>query len=417
MDSAKWVADSTLATPGTALAEYSQKVGQNISKGIVDDMNTIAKPYNIVNLVRQGEFEKPPKKLEEAIDNIKLEDVVEVAAKEGLASTGSAFPPLKVGAAVVSGVSTIYGSFCDNLSDMPILQTLEDSSNKASSSTAIDKDKMARLEREAQANFQAYQKKNQAIIDNLNNQTATMMEIVQYSFASTWLMKSCWQLKDLRKAFPYMSNEQVVTLYFGRIGDSDLIKLKNLLTMNMFSFLLRGIYVFVSEEMKGRQESCPIIDQELANLLNQRWGLTKANYCQHMSRLEVRQMIEEYQEMKSTSNIPKKTNETLEQFVARNRSLITERIAYFKNKYFKEKNLFKSFAIDGRDVSDSSLSVDTKLYYNTKLNLSPKMFGMKTMTSNLKDSKENSNLKVMTQITFLGLVAFTTFYVYKKRKR
>lgn len=300
---------------------------------------------------------------------------------------------------------------------MPILQTLEDSSNKASSSTAIDKDKMAKLEREAQANFQAYQKKNQAIIDNLNNQTATMMEIVQYSFASTWLMKSCWQLKDLRKAFPYMSNEQVVTLYFGRIGDSDLIKLKNLLTMNMFSFLLRGIYVFVSEEMKGRQESCPIIDQELANLLNQRWGLTKANYCQHMSRLEVRQMIEEYQEMKSTINIPKKTNETLEQFVARNRSLITERIAYFKNKYFKEKNLFKSFAIDGRDVSDSSLSVDTKLYYNTKLNLSPKMFGMKTMTSNLKDSKENSNLKVMTQITFLGLVAFTTFYVYKKRKR
>jgi hypothetical protein len=417
MESAKWVADATMATPGTALASYSEEVGQDISKAIVDDMNTIAKPYNIANLVKQGDFEKPPKALEDAIDNIKMEDVAKVAAKEGLASAGTAFPPLKVGAAVVSSVATIYGSFCDNVSDMPILQTLEDSSKDANQSIALDKNKVAKLEKEADESFQKYQKENQAIISNLNNQTATMMEIVQYSFTSTWLMKSCWQLKDLRSAFPYMSNDQVITLYFSRIGDSDLSRLKSLLTSNMFSFLLKGIWVFVSEEINGKQETCPLIDQELATLLNQRWGLTRSNYCQHMSRLEVRQMIEEYQDMKATISVPKKTTETLEQFVARNRSLISERIDFFKNKYFREKNLFKSFAIDGRDVKDSSLSSNSKLYYQTKLNLSPKMSNVRMMGGEIKVSKDNSNLKIATQITFLGLVAITTFYVYKKRKR
>jgi hypothetical protein len=343
--------------------------------------------------------------------------------KEGLAIAGTTFPPLKIGAAFVSGVSTTYGSFCDNMSDMPVLQTLEARSKNPSQSMALDAKKVAALENEITANLNEYEYQNQKIISNLNSQTATMMELVQYSFSSSWLMKSCWQLKSLRKAYPYMSNEEIVTLFFGRIGNSDFLKIKNLLTINMFSFILRGFYVFVSEEIKAEPETCPLIDQELAYSLNQRWGLTKKDYCQHMSRLEVRQLIEEYQEAKSTIKVPKKTTETLEQFVAKNKEAIRQRIAFFNKKYFSDKNLFNSFAIEGRDIDSSSLNANTKTYYKTKLQATPLNLGA---ISEIKENKlkapsevagdKNVSLNIMSKIALTSFVALATLYIYKKKR-
>jgi hypothetical protein len=74
MNTAKNMADSTMATPGSAFSEYCKKKGKGVSQAIVDDMNSIAKPYNIKSLITQGSFEKPPKELESAIDSIDADD-------------------------------------------------------------------------------------------------------------------------------------------------------------------------------------------------------------------------------------------------------------------------------------------------------------------------------------------------------
>jgi hypothetical protein len=76
MDRAKHVANVTMATPGSALSEYCQKKGQNISQATIKDMNTIAEPYNIKSLMTQGSLEKPPKELEEAINSILYSGIV-----------------------------------------------------------------------------------------------------------------------------------------------------------------------------------------------------------------------------------------------------------------------------------------------------------------------------------------------------
>jgi hypothetical protein len=425
MDGVKWASEAAIATPGTAMEQLAVEEGTKYAKmgnKAVKEYNDIANSSNVKSFIGQSgdaikKAQDIPSELENAVQDTMV-NTGEALAKEGLAAVGTAFPAVKAGAAIAMGVANIYASFCESMSDMPILNTVSSAADQSKANkkarNAADQRKMDELQAKVDDGFKQYEQINKDIITGLNKHTATEMQIVQYSFVSSWLIMSCCQISSLAKAYPYMNRDELITMYWATLGDETFIGISNLVNMNLFSLMMRGFMVYIDQEIKYTPLSCPVIDQKLESLLKQKWGLDRRNYCKYMSSVEVKSFIAQYKETSiATDTQTRSSNMNLDYYVSAYRSMIIDRTKFFNQKFFSNNNLFNSYALKGKNASDSALTPILQDYYDTNIDIDLSTSHAKI---NLVQSKESTNKGLFILLGLASIVGVTTFILKRSKK-
>lgn len=425
----KEVSKAALAQPGDALKEFATKESlkyASLSAKQVKEYNDISEASGVRGFLRESSdavqrAQDIPQQLEDAVTDTAM-DAGTALAKEGLAVAAQGFPAIKAGAAIAVGVANIYASFCDSVADMPILQTIGSSADKAKANktarSAKEQAEIDRLEADIAEKYKQYDRTNEAIISSLNNHTATSMQIVQYSFTATWLIKSCSQISALANAYPYMNRDELLTLYWARIGDALFLQISALVDINMFSMMLRGFMEYLDNEISYKGTQCPLIDKDLELQLKQKWGLDRTSYCKFMSRIEVRSFIEQYKQSR-TAPAPKQVSSSidLDAFVSQYRSTILDKTKQFNQRFFARSNLFNSYAIKGANAADSSLTPMQQGYYSTDLDAANLAINKQLYAKSNRLLLPGGSGVGMRLVTIGVLAVIGTLLVVKKHKR
>jgi hypothetical protein len=427
---------AALAQPGTELRRLARQEAlryADLTEKHVADYNKISDSSNVKGFFKQSKeairkSQDIPNELEQAF-NKTLESTGKAVAKEGLAVAGQAFPAVKAGAAIAVGVANIYASFCETIKDVPMLKQLDKAATEAKSKNkandARNQAEIDRLQEQIDAQAKQYEQTNDAIITSLNNHTATSMNIVQYSFSAAWLIKSCLQISALSEVYPYMSRDELITLYWSRIGTDLFLGISRLVNLNMLSLVMRGFMEYIDVELNHKKLSCPLIDGDLEQQLKMKWGLDRTTYCKFMSSIEVRSFVEQYQASKEASTPTQASRDIdLDSFVSSYRSKIKEKARLFNQRYFASQNLFQSYAIAGRPLNMSSLDPMVQGYYNVDLdavnddtNNTVANAGQQIVLSDKISQSSASSSKRLIAVGLLSALGIAVFVIQQKAKK
>lgn len=333
-----------------SVAEYSEAAmnpnpaavfAEGVSSKVQKTSSKTSKVYDKVGLLGAG------KATRESLDIIKqelfseeaLKDYAKTAAKTGLSATTNAFPPAKAVAAATSVLSDSYLAFCEATNDLPAVLIAEKTGAKSQN---VSKGKIAALRRDINLKSGQIEQQSIAILRKINEKDATDVEIIQYNFCVTFLTRSTNQLSFLAKTFPYLSKEELVTVFFSYLGDVEFGKARDLLNANMMSMFLRAFFVFVDEELHYETQQCPLLPKGLADQIKTRYNLTQENYCKNMSNPEIREMLHAYNLL--PKYVPTKAT-SIESLVKENKSLFQMAEKDFVAKYLPAGTKFSTRAL------------------------------------------------------------------------
>ncbi len=279
-----------------------------------------------------------------------LKDYTKAGVKVGLSSATNAFPPAKVVVTAVATISTFYMEFCEATEDMPGADIM----SKGSKGAPADQGKIKALKQQIAQSSAQIEQTNIQLINRINQRDATEIERIQYTFCEFFLIRSTNQLEFLTKSFPYMTKEEIVTVFFAGLGDAEFEKLRALTNANMLSLVLRALFVYVEEELGFKTEACPILPAGLLKQIKARYGLDQSSYCKNLSRPEVRAMIDAYNELPTVG--PTRAT-SIESLAKSNSALFQRAEAEFVQKYLPKTKTLSSPLLSQEGVARASIAM------------------------------------------------------------
>ncbi len=337
------------------------------------------------NIVKDEATEQIQKEL---FSDDALKDYAKTAAKAGVSAATNAFPPAKAVSAVVLVLSTAYTEFCEASEDLPALDLAV---KKGKKSYDVDQKQITQMRQQIAQDSQQIEQTNIQIINTINRKDATEIEKAQYTFCEFFLIRSTNQLEFLAKSFPYMTKEELVTVFFSRIGEDDFAKLRVLVNANMLSLLLRAFFAYVEEELDYQPTVCPLLPPGLLKQVQARYGLDQSNYCKNLSQPEVRAMINAYNKL-PTSGPTKATS--IESLTKTNKALFQKAEAQFIEKYLPKSGPLRSKILSQLAKSD------------------PKKFGSAVLMKGSILDNLNAPTVITSSIILVGL-GLAGYYGYK----
>jgi hypothetical protein len=393
-----------------SVAEYSEAAmnpnpaavfAEGISKKVQKTSNKTDKIYGKAGSMEMGDATKDSLAAikQELFSEDALKDYAKVAAKTGLSAATSAFPPAKAVAAATSVLSDSYLAFCQATDDLPAILIAEKSGAK---SEVVSKGKVAALRKDIDSKADRIEQQSLIILRKINEKDATDVEIIQYNFCVAFLMRSTNQLSFLAKTFPYLSKEELVTVFFSYLGDVEFGKARDLLNANMLSMFLRAFFVFVDEELQHEAQQCPLLPKGLADQMKKRYNLTQENYCKNLSNPEIREMLHAYDLL--PKYVPTKAT-SIESLVAENKSLFQMAEKDFAAKYLP-----------------AGTKLSTRALIRVKKQDPKKQSIQKGTTENLETNEQKTksslwrNVAIGIGVTSLGVIGYYGYTKYYRKR-
>ncbi len=393
MNGVKEAAYATMATPGAATAEFLAKQGQKLGKATNQSSKQSNQNTSTITTISSIDFQtiktnsgkiggKIKDVTQDTINNLKKEfldentaqDLATTVGKESLAVAGKSFPPVAVVGAGVAAVSEIYGAVCDSANKMEGLAVMNSINTDLKVRIGREKNNQAAVDAKTKQLLQDIDKSQQVIEQGNEDSLAKINQIqgleikeAQYVFMATWFVKSTQQIKSISKSYPYMTRDELLTLYFSKIGSDVIDALMNYTSSDMLEIFMRGFAVYIKVDLKFKQQSCPLISNELADHLKRAYNLSRADFCRNMSQLEAETFIKDYEATKAQRAVSVSTSTTAEDFFRQNRGkfqdAFTKAQQDFSRKYFgvEGKNAFVSSAIKGSTTSNLDPSIQATL--------------------------------------------------------
>lgn len=445
MDGVKEAAYATMATPGAATADFLAKQGTKLVKSdtpeqntssittiSLQDFQTIKKNVGNVGGKIQGVVQDTVNDLkEEFLNEDTAKDLAITAGKEGLAVLGKSVPAVAAVGAGVAAVAEIYGAMCDNASKMEGLTVMNNINSDLKGRIGREKSKQAtidaktkKLQQDIDKSQQEIEQANEDSLAQINKIQGIEIKEAQYVFMATWFVKSAQQIKAISRSYPYMTRDELLTLYFSKIGDDVIDALMNYTSSDMLEIFMRGFALYIKVDLKFQQKTCPIISNELANHLKRAYNLSRADFCRNMSQLEAEAFIRDYESTKADRKVAVSTSTTAEDFFRKNKDKLQDAFAKaqedFNRKYFGSdgKNAFVSSAIRGSSTSNLDSSIQgflnkSKAQYVKSMNM------QKAAASKipLNDSANNKTKIAITLLVLAGVVGATTYMIKKRNQK
>jgi len=453
MNGVKEAAYATMATPGAATAEFLAKQGQKAAKVTLQSKQSSkqisSQSTSTITTITSVDFQTIKSNVgniggkikgvaQDTVNDLKkeflnedtLKDLAITAGKEGLAVAGKSFPPVAAVGAGVAAVSEIYGAVCDSATKMEGLAVMNSVNADLKGRIGREKSKQAAVDaktkqllQDIDKSQQAVEQGNEATLAQINKIQGIEIKEAQYVFMATWFVKSTQQIKAISLSYPYMTRDELLTLYFAKIGNDVIDALMNYTSSDMLEIFMRGFALYIKVDLKFQQKTCPMISNELADHLKRAYNLSRADFCRNMSQLEAEAFIKDYEATKEDRKVSVSTSTTAEDFFSKNKDKLQNAFAKakqdFDRKYFgsEGKNAFISSAIKGSNVSNLDPSIQGML--NKIKNQQAQTLNTQKVAASkipLTSPQEKTTKIAITILALIGVVG-TTAYILKKRNQ
>lgn len=226
-----------------------------------------------------------------------------------------------------------------------------------------------------------------------------------------------------------MPKDELITLFFNKLGNDTLFALKIYTTADILSIFMRGFALYIRDDLKHEPLPAPSIPSDLKEHLRTAYNLNEKNFCKNMSRLEVKRFLSDFEDTREGRFAPVSTSTTTKDFFQRVDSKLQDAFAEakqrFNRKYFGPmgKNAFVSFTLrpDGNQKNilsdyDKALLGDPALRDKKLLAKQQKIrsFFPQTASKMMMGQAPSTSSNISRAIILTGILGLSYYFLNKK---